>query len=168
MNAYLLYRYNAEYDSLLALVESQGGEVNPEQEAALDRLGALVKAGLEDAICYIVETEAGAEARAIESKRLATASQEAHARAERVRSLLLGILKSEGLYEATTGSLTAKVRVNPPSIQVQDESQIPGQFWRGIPETKAPDKTAIKQHITTTGLDVPGCTLIRTERLEIK
>ena len=168
MNAYLLYKYSAEYDSLLALVENQGGEVNPEQDAALDRLSTLVRAGREDAIRYIVETEAWAEARATESKRLATASQEARARAERVRALLLGALKSEGVSEATTGSLTATVRVNPPSVQVQDESQIPDNFWRVIPETKAPDKNAIKQHITTTGLDVPGCSLVRTERLEIK
>ena len=168
MNAYLLYKYSAEYDSLLALVENQGGEVNPEQDAALDRLSTLVRAGREDAIRFVMETEVWAEARASESKRLAAASQEARARADRVRSLLLGVLKSEGLSEATTGILTAKIRINPPSVQVQDESRIPDNFWRVIPETKAPDKTAIKQHITTTGLDVPGCTLIRTERLEIK
>jgi len=168
LNAYLLYKYSAEYDSLLALVENQGGEVNPEQDAALDRLSTLVRAGREDAIRFVMETEVWAEARASESKRLAAASQEARARADRVRALLLGALKSEGLSEATTGTLTARIRVNPPSVQVADETQIPGQFWRVIPETRAPDKTAIKQHITTTGLDVPGCSLVRTERLEIK
>ena len=60
------------------------------------------------------------------------------------------------------------IRDNPPSVDVFNENEIPQEFMR-IPEPPppVPDKKKIMEAIKS-GVEVPGCVLKKTKRLEIK
>lgn len=58
------------------------------------------------------------------------------------------------------------IKTNPPSIHIDDEEAVPQCFFK--PKTTISiDKTAIKNAISS-GADVPGVSIIRKTRLEIK
>ena len=62
------------------------------------------------------------------------------------------------------------VKNNPPKVEILDEAQIPAAYMRQ-PEIKVPPKAADKKLIAEaikSGLEVAGCKLIQSQRLEIK
>lgn len=67
-------------------------------------------------------------------------------------------------------AFTIAVQNNPPKVEIQDEKQIPSDYWR-TPEPKppvaAPDKRLILAAMKD-GFNVPGCVMAQTARLVIK
>jgi hypothetical protein len=70
--------------------------------------------------------------------------------------------------KAIDGSMTIKVKQNPPSVLVEDESAIPWEYMRqAAPPPPAVDKAAIKEAIKN-GIDVPGARLVSKQSVSIK
>lgn len=85
---------------------------------------------------------------------------------ERMKSAVLEALTIYGIEKVTSPTLNLSVRLNPESVEIVNEYQVP-DIYRKEKVTVSIDKTAIKEAIKS-GLEVPGAVLDRKKRLEIK
>lgn len=117
-----------------------------------------------------VRSELSATLAAIDSemKRLQNLRDEREARIIRLESILSAWLEQTGIRDVLTPLGTVRLKLNPPSVVVHDETLIPAEYMRTkVTETTSPDKTAIKEAIKA-GIDIPGCELTQKTKLEIK
>jgi hypothetical protein len=59
-----------------------------------------------------------------------------------------------------------RLRLNPESVQIEDEAALPAQFVR-VKEVRSADKSALKAAVKA-GQNIPGVSLVRTTRLEVR
>lgn len=89
-------------------------------------------------------------------------------RAARVKDYLLANMLTAGIQKIECPYFKLAVRENPPAVEVYEPGLIPAAFMKQPePPPPAPDKTAIKEALKA-GEEVPGCTLTRGVRLEIR
>jgi len=89
-------------------------------------------------------------------------------RAKRLRDYLLYNMQAAGVGEIPSPMFALKVRNNPPAVVIEDEGLIPAQFKRvPDPAPPQPDKKAIKAAIDE-GKEVPGATIRKSQRVDIK
>ena len=91
-------------------------------------------------------------------------------RVENIKSWLLENMQRCSITKIECPVFTITVQVNPASVEVLDEAQIPEAYMRQ-PEIKIPPKQADKKLIATalkSGLEVSGCALKQSNRLVIK
>lgn len=85
----------------------------------------------------------------------------------RLREYLKREMQATGKQEiAIDHGRAVRLRVNPPSVQIDDVSKIPREFFR-YPEPQ-PDKAKIKQALRDDDSAISGCSLVRTTRLEVE
>lgn len=92
------------------------------------------------------------------------------ARADRLRQYLLENMQACGISEikANDGSMTLRVKNNPPSVIIDDPGKVPSNLYVYPPAPAPyPDKTAIKEKLKA-GEEVEGAHLETKQRLEIK
>jgi soluble cytochrome b562 len=139
--------------TLADTLESIGGEL---QTKATNT--AMVIRNLEASAAAIKEAESQMAARrkAIEN------------RAARVKDYLLANMMVAGVQKIECPLFKLAVRENPPAVEIFEPALIPASFMKQ-PETPPPlpNKAEIKAAIQA-GQDVPGCTLVRGIRLEIR
>lgn len=89
-------------------------------------------------------------------------------RAERVTAYLKEQLERAGVKKVPSPYFDVKIVANPPSVAIAVGSAIPNEYMRipPIPDAE-PDKKAIKAALEA-GKEIPGCTIERTTRVEIK
>ncbi len=80
---------------------------------------------------------------------------------------LLRNMQTCEIKEISCPLFTIKLKDNPPSVVVDDESLIPHEYMRVPVPKPSPDKTAIKKAIQE-GADIPGCHVEQKQRIEIK
>jgi hypothetical protein len=116
---------------------------------------------------WIKNTEATAAA--IKEARQAMAEREKSLlnRADRCRQYLLDCLNMVGKQKVETPFFVISTRNNAESVVLDDASLLPVEYLRVIPESKEPDKKAIKEAIQA-GTLVMGAHLERTQSLSIK
>lgn len=85
---------------------------------------------------------------------------------DRMKSTVLEAMNIYGIEKVASPTLNLAVRLNPESVEVVNEYQVP-DIYRKEKVTVTIDKTAIKEAIKS-GLEVPGAVLDRKKRLEIK
>jgi hypothetical protein len=89
-------------------------------------------------------------------------------RAERIRKYLLDGLTLAQVEKVDTPYFRIKIALNPPSVQIADESLIPDAYkTEPEPPKPMPDKKLIAAALKD-GFEVPGCSLVRGRRLDIK
>ncbi|WP_250519469.1 siphovirus Gp157 family protein [Caballeronia sp. NCTM1] len=89
-------------------------------------------------------------------------------RAGRIRQYLLDGLTLAQCDKVDTPYFRIKIALNPPSVQISDESLIPANYKTDpVPPLPQPDKKLIAQALKD-GFEVPGCSLVRGRRLDIK
>jgi hypothetical protein len=89
-------------------------------------------------------------------------------RASRIRKYLLDGLELAGRDKIETPFFKIKIALNPPSVQIADESLIPASYkTEPLPPAPAPDKKLIAAALKD-GFEVPGCSLVRGKRIDIK
>lgn len=90
------------------------------------------------------------------------------ARADHLEAYLLANLQRAGIQKIECPYFRLSVRANPPRVVVDDERQIPADYFRQVaPPPPAVDKTLIAQALKD-GYEVPGARLEQSQRLEIK
>ena len=88
-------------------------------------------------------------------------------RAASLREYLHANMEKAGIQKIECPWFVVSIKKNPASVQVDDESAVPRDYFREIPATFALDKSLVKQAIKD-GHDVPGCQLVAGTRLEVK
>ena len=89
-------------------------------------------------------------------------------RASRIRKYLLDGLELAGRDKIDTPYFKIKVALNPPSVVIADESLVPANYKTDpLPPQPVPDKKLIAQALKD-GFDIPGCSLVRGKRIDIK
>jgi hypothetical protein len=128
--------------------------------------GALQDKGANVAL-FLRNEEADIAAIEHEQERLARLREWKLNRVERLRNYLAFNMKRCGMPEINHPLFRIRFKKNPPAVDVLCEAQIPPEFWTQ-PEPPAPrlDKQAIAKAIKA-GQDVPGATLVQSERLVI-
>ena len=88
-------------------------------------------------------------------------------RVQGLKDYLLHAMQATGIKKIEGPYLRIGVRDNPEAVEVLDAAQVPAEFMRQPePPPAAPDKTAIKAAIKA-GVEVAGCKLTRSQRLDI-
>lgn len=118
---------------------------------------------------HIRNTECFAEAVSDAAEKMAARAQKLQAHAKKVKEYLLQQMEALGVKELAAPEFTIKVKKNPKSVVIEDESKVPPKYkyiFTPEPEVKI-DKTAIKSDIDK-GDEVPGASIHQGKRLEIK
>jgi seryl-tRNA synthetase len=89
-------------------------------------------------------------------------------RASNVKQYLFDGMKLANVPKIETPFFKLAIRDNPAAVQIDDESLIPASYkTEPVPPLPAPDKKLIAAALKD-GFEVPGCRLVRGQRLEIK
>ena len=99
----------------------------------------------------------------LESDRLAKQIRALDSQYSNLHDLLLYQMQGFGKTEIKDPILSIKVRDNPPSVIVEDESLVPEEYKREK-VTITVDKTAVKK----AGVPVAGTNIVNSQRLEFK
>jgi phage host-nuclease inhibitor protein Gam len=159
---------------LLALLEATDDPVEladveavAEVKAQLALVDQLMLQKQESYVSVIRSLEAMADARKAEADRLRDRAKTAERHADWLRARLLTHMQTTGRERIETSRFTLTIRQNPPSVTVLDAAAVPHEFER----TKwiiDVDKRAILAHVKATGEIVPGVSIQRGDRLDIK
>lgn len=162
-----LFELSDQYLGVLDLLE-QADDVDPHiLEEALDSIAGKITQKAEGIAGLVRQLEGMAELRAAEAKRMKALADADEKRAGRLRDYLLRNLQAVGTEKVETSRFSIRVRLNPPSVQVTDEAQIPADYIRTVTTTSV-DKRAILEQLKTTGEVVPGVEISRGSRVDIR
>lgn len=166
MNNLTLYQLTDEYRQLLELAASEEADEESFAAALADLQGeittravslAKVARNLES---FEQQIEAAIEAM---SKR----ANRAKKRAESIRAYLKERMEIASINKVDSPFFTLAIRKNPPRLVIAEDALIPRDYLRIVPERLEPNKPEIAKALKA-GVDVDGCRLEATTRLEIK
>ena len=164
-----LYELTGAQHALQAQLEAAGFD----DVTIKDTLEAEGDALLEKRLGYLAiirSKQAFAAARAAAAADM-TALAEAEAKdAARLEAALLASMQATGDSQIIGLQFEAKIRRNPPAVEIADAAALPLSYWR-TPEPRplapTPDKAAIKLALQA-GQEVPGARLTQALKLVIK
>jgi len=162
-----LYDLTGDYAALWAQLEDCENE-----EQALEILNAItaletdIVTKSENYARLLRNKAAEAEMCASEIKRLTEKKRIAEASAERLKENMCFAMETAGLGEISTSIGKWKIRTNPPSVAITDESAIPAEYL--IPQPPKVDKKGILQAFRANGEYIPGTDIIRTEGVQFR
>ncbi|UXY14775.1 siphovirus Gp157 family protein [Chitiniphilus purpureus] len=157
-------QYLAALQDLSARVES--GELDPAVLA--DTMEGLQGEWEEKALNvakYIATLEAEAAAIKTVEEVKAARRKLLEAQADRLRAYLSREAERLGIYPKDAEIAIAPVKSQ--AVQIDDETQLPADYWREIPARREPDKALIKQAIKD-GFRVPGAHIEHRHSVRIK
>ena len=157
-----LYELAQNYAQLLETAE----EI--ESDALVDTLEALqdaIEDKAENIAKLIKNLEADAKIIKEEEQRLAERRRAIEAKVERLKTYLQEQLETAGIEKVKRPTITVAIQVNPPSVDVIDETAIPSDFL--IPQAPKLDKRSILERLKK-GESVPGVTLKQTKGVRIR
>lgn len=164
-----LYAIAENYLAALQTLESllDSGEI-PQNvfDDTIDGLGGELEAKAINVIGYAKNLEAESMAIDAAIKAMTARKKAIDAKDERLRAYVKEQMERAGITEIKCPYYVIKLRNNPLRVVIDNESGIPEDCWRVIPEKREPDKSAIKAMISTE--EVSFAHLERTTRLEIK
>lgn len=137
-------------------------------DAAVEELEALnlaleVKTG--NILHFCANLEAFAAAAKAEEQRIAGRRKAAEVRVEKLKGYIKAAMKSAGRTELDAGTHHLRIQLNPPSVVVDNEAEIPPRFFTIVPQTTVLDKKALAAELKKE--DIPGAHLDRGESLRI-
>ena len=164
-----LYQLTAAQRAMQAQLENAGFD----DQTISDTLEAEGDDLLEKRLGYIAiikSKRAFAEARATAANDMAALAEAEASAANRLESALLASMSATGDSQLIGLQFEAKIRKNPPAVEIADAAHIPKTYWRTpaytVPDDQ-PDKAAIKLALQS-GTDVPGARLVQGLKLVIK
>src|SRR3990167_11405266 len=163
-----LYELADDYKRALIELPESGFDQQTIADTLEGLQGALVVKG-QNVAAYCLNLEAEAEAVEAVANRVAERAKTMRGRADSLRGYLYANMKKAGITEikANDGSFTAKLRANPPAVEIAPGVFLPVEFPRLIPARTEPDKAKLKDAIRE-GRQIDGVRLVQGDRLEIK
>ena len=164
MNLYQLANDFTEQATNLADLDLPEEVIND----TLESMVFAVEVKATNVAAFVLNLEADAGAIKAAEEKLAARRQSIERRAKHLREYLKSNMERCGISEITANDKTfaIKLRQNPESVIVDDETAIPAAYFVEK-VTRSLDKTTIKAAIKN-GADVPGCRIGRGTRLDIK
>lgn len=166
MNNLTLYQLADEYRTLQELAvdpdadpESFGAALDAMQGEITTRAVAMAQVA-RNLEAFEEQIEAAIEAMAQRANR-------AKHRATAIRSYLKERMERAGISKLDSPFFALAIRKNPPRLIVAEDALIPRDYLRVIPERLEPNKPEIAKALKA-GVDMDGCRLEATTRLEIK
>lgn len=164
-----LYSIKQEYVELVSKLSS----MDLDEQTILDTLestGILDSFQEKSVNVVMVARQFDSHCDAIDSeiKRLQDLKKQRKNTAEKLRDYLLNNMMAAQIELIDHPLMSIKIRNNPESVEVFEESLVPSDYmaWPAMPAPK-PDKTKIKTAIKT-GVEIPGCKLVRSNSLLVK
>ena len=151
---------------MLAIIES--AEINDFEQSkisvAFDGLNGGFEEMADSLAAAITQDKNNIENIKDEIARLKDREKAAEKRIELAKEDLKRIMLKAGKRAFKTALYDYSIRKNPPSVEILNESEIPGCFFNTPPPK--PDKAVIRDTIKA-GREVPGARLVQTESLRI-
>lgn len=164
-----LYEIASELESLID--EYNSTDMQAEQQSALELSMTQLKLSFnEKAVSvakYVINTDSEIEALKNEIERLSAQVKYREKRKEWLKKYLLDQMLVLDLNEVKDAITTIKIKNNPPSVVIENESLVPESYKRIIPATTAIDKMEIKK-AWENGVGVAGTKIERKLSLSIK
>ena len=118
-------------------------------------------------IALIRESQLSADAIDEEAKRLKSKADSARKKADWLKRYLEGEMEMLGMPKIDVGIAKAWIQNNAPSVIISDETKIPGDYFRVIPETREVDKRSIIDALKS-GEEIPGAELHISRSIRIR
>lgn len=162
-----LYELTDDYISLYARLDDCTCE-NEAQEilGAITAIEADIVVKAENYARIIRNKAAEADAYAGEIKRLTDRKKAAEASVERLKANLAYAMEIAGINKITTSIGAWTKRVNPPSVQVTNEDEIPDEYK--IAQPAKIDKKAILLAYKLNGEIIPGTDVVQMEGVQFR
>lgn len=112
--------------------------------------------------------EANADAIEAAAKQMAARAKTLRNRAAFLRQYMLDAMLFAGVQKIDCPYFTIAIRKNPPSVQIDDERQIPPSYFVDIPAPPPQVSKTLIADALKLGVEVPGARLAAGVRLEIK
>lgn len=167
-----LYEIETELIEAFAAVQQAQETGNTDDEAAaLDVCQAyLLESSSKRDRCGKFLESIAANARAVQAEidRLKFRLESIEAARRSFCGFIQGVMLATGQDKLKGELFTFALRRNPPQVQIDDEMNLPPEYLK-VPDPPAPkpDKRAIKEDLEA-GVEIPGCRLIQTRRLDIR
>ena len=157
-----LYALSERYNNVAELI---GDETIPEEaiKTALEEIDGDIEVKVSNGIGLLKAMQYRAEAVQEEIKRLTAYKKAIEKRIETVEGVYMDGLKRLARTSVSTPRGDMKIRKNPPSVVLTDETRIPEKFKKQKIEITT-DKTAVKEALKN-GETVEGAMLVQKERI---
>jgi predicted nuclease with TOPRIM domain len=163
-----LYEITNQFENVFNQLD-ENGELSQEMMESLDSLKDDFENKAISVACYIknIEAEEAAIEHAIDDMKARKAKLAK--KAESLSDYLQCNLQKLSIHEIKSSPyFKIKLKQCPPSVDVFDEKAIPPEFWREkVTTTTSVDKIKLKE-VMSEGVEVPGATIQRKLKLEIK
>jgi len=160
-----LYDLAEQYNDLLDVLE---GSENPEAvHAMLDGLEGKFDEKVESTVKIIRVKEAETDALMAEANRLIARAERAKKEAQWLRTNIESQMIRSGKERVNSTLFDIKFKLNPPSVNVLNESAIPRNYFITKPPVVQLDKRTIAEKLKN-GETIPGVELVQGKSLQIK
>jgi hypothetical protein len=157
-----LFQISTQYQQLLARDEFDHAEMQ-----ALEQLQDNIEDKAISISNYILNMEAELAAVTHRQKQMFERATALHQKIDMLKEFLRNTMQKCNITKINKSpDFVISIKINPPSIHVDDEDKIPKDYFKRK-ETYTLDKGLIKFDIDK-GIEVPGASLVRKTRLEIK
>jgi hypothetical protein len=171
MNNLSLYQITHEHSLLLSqLYDHDTGEVNVEIEEKLSASSQSVEKKCLSVASYIKHLESEKAQLDHIKKQIKEREAAYETKIERMERYLKSNMEYSGIDRIECPYFTIRIKSNPYSTEILDESLIPAQFINFkeiIKLDKKPDKNAIKEEVLRTGIQIPGAYVAKKTKLDI-
>lgn len=166
MNDLTLYQLADEYRALMELAASEEADEESFAAALADLQGEMTTRAV--SLAQVARNlEAFEEQIEAAMETMAQRANRAKNRADSIRAFIKMTMESAGISKMDSPFFTLAIRKNPPRVAIDDETALPTEYWRVIPERREPDKSALLR-AWKSGNEINGCHLENSTRLEIK
>ena len=162
-----LYELTDDYIALCAQLDDCMCEAEAQEViGAITSIEADIVSKAENHARIIRNKAVEAEGYAAEIKRLTDKKKAAEASADRLKTNLAYAMEIAGIEKITTSIGAWTKRMNPPSVQVTNEDEIPDEYK--IAQPAKVDKKAILLAYKLNGELIPGTEVVRTEGVQFR
>ena len=162
-----LYELTDAYAGLAALLD----ECESEEEAAqlwaqMDEIGASIAEKADNYARFLRNKQAEADCLDKEIARLQKRKRSAENQIEQLREHMKFAMGVAGATEIRTTLGKWSMRINPPRVEVIDESEIAPEFFE--PQPPKLMKSRLQQHWKDTGEIPDGCDVVQSESVQFR
>ncbi len=161
-----LYQISQEYEQILDELYDDEGNVNQTALIKLEENGVAMEKKAIAIASYIKNLEAEREAIKQAKQQMAEREKRNKKREDELTGYLLSNMERRGITKVSCPYFNIKLKKCPPSVQIQDETQLPEEYIRTKIE-KSPDKIKMLQEMKV-GVIIPGACLQQNMTLEIR
>lgn len=162
-----LFLIASEYRSAAATLEDLDMPEDVVQDT-LESISGDLEQKSQNVAMFIRNLEATAEQIKEHAKAMIERAKAMEARATRIRQYLLDGLTLAQRDKIETPYFKIKIALNPPSVKIENEALVPGAYMtEPTPPAPQPDRKLIAAALKD-GFEIPGCSLVRGRRLDIR